>query len=147
MVTPTLPLCMPVDDRRRYSWSGIFEIRFAVRENRLSDPARVTREDCLWYIAGPGIWVWQDGERINGFSASDTRDGSIWALFVDPANEGRGIGRALLEAALKPLRAAGYTTATLSTGVGTRAARFYREASWTEDGLTPKGEQRFRLPL
>src|SRR5262245_54575803 len=125
----------------------IFEIRGAVQENRLSDPSLVTREDCLWYIAGPGIWVWQDNGQISGFSASDTRDGSIWALFVDPKSEGRGIGRALLKQAVQILRDAGYTNATLSTDPGTRAARFYREAGWAGDGFTSKGELRFRLSL
>jgi GNAT superfamily N-acetyltransferase len=138
---PHIRRAMQTDLRR------IFEIRNAVRENRLSNPGLVTREDCLWYIAGPGIWVWQDAERINGFAASDTRDGSIWALFVDPEHEGRGIGRALLSRAVAVLQDAGYRAATLSTGAGTRAARFYREAGWIEDGLTAKGEQRFRLTL
>jgi GNAT superfamily N-acetyltransferase len=125
----------------------IFEIRNAVKENRLSDPSRVTRADCLWYIEGPGMWVWQDGNDICGFSASDTRDGSIWALFVDPEREGRGIGRALLARAVQVLRDAGFTVAILSTDPGTRAARFYREAGWNPDGYTDKGELRFRLAL
>jgi GNAT superfamily N-acetyltransferase len=125
----------------------IFEIRFAVKENRLSNPNVVTRDDCRWYIAGPGMWVWQDGDRINGFSASDTRDGSIWALFIDPEHEGRGIGRVLLARAVQVLRDAGYREATLATDVGTRAARFYRHVGWVADGLTSKGEQRFRLTL
>jgi GNAT superfamily N-acetyltransferase len=125
----------------------IFEIRFAVRENRLSNPNAVTRDDCRWFIAGPGIWLWEEAGVVKGFSASDTRDGSIWALFVDPAHEGRGIGRALLHAAVNVLRDTGYDAATLPTDVGTRAARFYREVGWIEDGLTAKGEQRFRLTL
>jgi ribosomal protein S18 acetylase RimI-like enzyme len=125
----------------------IFEIRGAVKENRLSDPSVVTREHCLWYIAGPGNWVWQDDSEIAGFSASDPRDGSIWALFVDPKSEGRGIGRALLTQAVQVLREAGFSAATLTTDPGTRAARFYREAGWIEDGFTVKGELRFRLPL
>jgi GNAT superfamily N-acetyltransferase len=116
----------------------IFEIRGAVKENRLSDPSAVTHQDCLWYIAGPGIWVWQDGHHITGFSASDTRDGSIWALFVDPKSEGSGIGRALLTQAVQVLRDAGFTAATLSTDPGTRAARFYRQAGWIEDGFNGK---------
>jgi ribosomal protein S18 acetylase RimI-like enzyme len=63
---------------------------------------------------------------IQGFAAGDPRDGSIFALFVDPAHEGRGIGRALLALACGTLRAAGFATATLSTEPGTRAERFYR---------------------
>ena len=37
---------------------------------------------------------------VVGFSAGDSGDGSIWALFVDPLHESRGIGRALIDAAL-----------------------------------------------
>ncbi len=128
-------------------WPRIREIRAAVRENQLSDPSLVTPEDFRWFTDGPGIWLWQDEGRINGFSAADTRDGSIWALFVDPAHEGRGIGGALLQTAVAVLRDAGHRTATLSTGVGTRAAQFYREAGWSENGTTVKGELRFRLTL
>ncbi len=125
----------------------IFEIRGVVRENRLSDPRLVTWEDCLWFIAGPGIWVWENEGHISGFSAGDPRDGSVWALFVDPAHEGRGIGRALFQAALGTLREAGHGTATLSTGPGTRAEQFYRKAGWTAIGHSAKGELVFQSAL
>src|SRR5258706_4991186 len=112
----------------RDDWPRIHEIRSAVQENRLSDPRLVTDEDMAWFTDNPGIWLWEDQGRIAGFSAGDTRDGSVWALFVDPAREGRGVGRALLQAALNALRHAGHNTATLSTGPGTRAEQFYRRA-------------------
>src|SRR5882762_3126406 len=70
----------------------LMEIRGSVRENRLSDPSRVTLADYNWHIAHAPIHVWKDGGLIQGMSAGDPRDGSIWALFVDPAHEGRGIG-------------------------------------------------------
>lgn len=63
--------------------------------------------------------------RILGSSATDTRDGTIWALFIDPDHEGRGIGRALLAKACDVLRQAGHRTATLGTEPGSRADRFY----------------------
>ena len=142
---------MPNDPHIRRATEGdldrIFEIRFAVRENRLSNPNAVTRDDCRWYIAGPGIWLWDEAGIVKGFSASDTRDGSIWALFVDPDHEGGGIGRALLDAALQPLREAGYSTAKLSTGPGTRAESFYRIVGWTQIGQTVKDEVLFQRPL
>ena len=49
---------------------------------------------------------------MRGFSPGDPRDGSIWALFVDPADEGRGIGRALLALACDTVRVAGFYTVT-----------------------------------
>jgi GNAT superfamily N-acetyltransferase len=125
----------------------IFEIRFAVRENRLSDPTLVTSADVKWFIENPGIWLWDEAGVIKGFSAGDTRDGTIWALFVDPAYEGRGIGKALLETALVPLRRAGYRVARLSTDRGTRADQFYRATGWVETGVTEKGETLFERGL
>src|SRR5215475_14597897 len=79
----------------------ISEIRSAVHENKLGDPTAVTDAHYAWFTEHPGIWVWEEGGRILGFSAGDTRDGTIWALFVDPAHHRRGIGRALFEAALR----------------------------------------------
>ena len=108
----------------------IFEIRSNAGENKLDDPARVTVEDVRSFIADTGMFVCEDGEKIVGFSAADTRDGSIWALFVDPAYEGRGIGRALFEQACAVLRQAGFEQLWLTTDRGTRAERFYRAAGW-----------------
>ncbi len=125
----------------------ISEIRFAVKENKLSDPSRVTDVDYLWFSENPGIWVWEEYGRILGFSAADTRDGSIWALFVDPEHEGRGIGRALLAAACDVLRGAGHHSAVLGTDPGTRADRFYRRAGWTAGDIDARGEQVFRSTL
>ena len=125
----------------------IFDIRFAVRENRLSNPNLVTPADVAWFIDNPGIWLWDENGVVKGFAAGDTRDGTVWALFVDPAFEGLGIGRALLEAALATLREAGHRVAKLSTGSGTRAERFYRAAGWSQIGHTDKGEVLFQRPL
>jgi GNAT superfamily N-acetyltransferase len=123
------------------------EIRFAVQENRLADPTLVTDEDYAWFEEYPGIWVWDESGQILGFSASDTRDGTIWALFVDPASERRGIGRALFDEACDTLRRSGHRTAMLTTDPGTRAERFYRAAGWKAVGTSSRGELIFRAVL
>jgi len=125
----------------------IFEIRFAVHENRLSDPSRVTRADCVWFITNPGIWCWEDRGAIVGFSAADPRDGTIWALFVDPGHEGKGIGQALIDAACQTLRDAGHRMATLTTEPRSRAERFYVRNGWIAIGTSPRGETVFRRTL
>jgi GNAT superfamily N-acetyltransferase len=125
----------------------IMTIRHAVRENRLSDPNSVTAADCAAFIERSEIWVWEEDGLIIGFAAGDTRDGWVWALFVDPNYEGRGIGRVLLMRACSTLRAAGYPLATLSTGEGTRAERFYRGRDWTATGRNHKGEIVFEKRL
>ena len=119
------------------------EIRFAVRENRLGDPSRVTDADYHWFTENPGIWVWEEDGHILGFSAADTRDGTIFALFIDPAHEGRGIGRALFAKALDSLREAGHETGSLTTQPGSRADRFYQRAGWKAIGTSESGERIF----
>jgi len=126
----------------------IFEIRNSVGENRLSDPSAVTEADAVRFIDDGALWVWQEASGpVTGFSASDRRDGSIWALFVAPGHEGNGIGRALLKHACDALRAAGHTTATLTTAPGTRAERHYRGDGWSATGTSPNGALIFQKPL
>ena len=121
----------------------LMEIRNSVRENRLSDPSRVTLADYHWFIDHAGIHVWDEHGIIEGFSAGDPRNGSIWALFVDPAFEGHGIAQALVREACKSLITAGHRVATLSTSPGTRAERFYLRNGWTANSLDDRGEVRF----
>ena len=121
----------------------LMEIRGSVRENRLSDPSRVTLADYNWHIAHAPVHVWEDEGLIKGMSAGDPRDGSIWALFVDPAYEGRGIGQALILAACGSIAAAGHRMAKLSTEPGTRAERFYLRNGWLAKGYTERGEAIF----
>ena len=125
----------------------LFEIRLAVTENPLIDPTRVTAADCAWFIDHSDVWVWDEDGIVRGFSAADPRDGSIWALFVEPGHDGRGIGRALLKAACDTLRRSGHATATLGTGAGTRAEGFYRAAGWQEIGRKDGSEVILSRPL
>ena len=121
----------------------IIEIRHAVRENRLSSPDAVTGADCAWYVQNAGFWVAENDHEVIAFSAADPRDGSIWALFTDPSQEGRGAGSALIEAACGYLRREGFTQATLTTDPNTRAEGFYHRRGWTSQGLAPNGEVQF----
>ena len=121
----------------------IWEIRHSVRENRLEDPGKVTDAEVADTLARGLFHLAVSGGRVLGFSAAEPRDGTIWALFVDPAAEGRGLGRALLAAAVDDLAAAGWRVARLTTGPGTRAERFYGLAGWTREGPDPDGEIAF----
>jgi len=125
----------------------VTEIRNSVKENILRDPSRVTVADYKWFEQNPGVWVWEENGRILGFSAADTRDGSIWALFIDPEHEGRGIGRALFAKACKVLRDAGHRTGSLTTQPGSRADRFYQTAGWKVIGTSERGERIFHGEL
>ena len=131
---------MSIRRARQGDHPRITEIRMGVKENILRDPSRVTIEDYIWFRDNPGIWVWEEDADILGFSAADTRDGSIWALFVDPGHERRGIGRPLFEKALDVLRQDGHRTAWLTTDPGSRAEGFYRAAGWKVIGTSLRGE-------
>ena len=121
----------------------VTEIRNNVTENILRDPSRVTVADYKWFEQNPGVWVWEEDGAIVGFSAADTRNGSIWALFMANDHQRRGIGRALFEKACDVLRRDGHRTAWLTTDPGSRAAGFYRAAGWKEIGTSPRGETIF----
>jgi GNAT superfamily N-acetyltransferase len=91
--------------------------------------------------------IYRQNGKISGFSAGDPRDGTLFALFVDPNWEGRGIGQVLLPLACATLRQAGHKRITLGTEPGTRAERFYRRNGWAFVGNKPNGEILFRLDI
>ena len=122
-------------------------IRMGVRENILSDPSKVTDEDVAWYRDNAIFLVAEDAGEIAGFACANHQTGLIWALFIDPAQEGRGHGRALIDAALAGLKAAGHAQAWLETGAGTRAERFYRRHGWRDMGRGLDGQIVFTRSL
>jgi GNAT superfamily N-acetyltransferase len=124
----------------------ISEVRLSVRENRLSKPDLVA-SIADWIFDNSTFWVWEEDGAIQGFSAADPRDGSIFALFVHPFYEGRGIGRALLPLACQILRDSGHAFATLTTQAASRAERFYRRDGWSEIGRQDDGQIVFRKAL
>ena len=125
----------------------LMEIRFAVKENRLSNPNSVTGADCEDFIQRGLIWVVEERGRVVGFSAADDRDGTIWALFIEPPVQGWGLGAGLLALACNDLAAMGYKIASLSTDTGTRADRFYRRHGWVAGDLNEDGELQFQKEL
>ncbi len=125
----------------------LIEIRGAVQENRLLNSGSVSLADYEWFVEQNRVWVAVDQGLIVGFSASDNRDGSIWALFLDPASQGQGLGAALLTLACNDLARDGLTTARLTTDPGTRAERLYRKLGWQDCGLEANGERRFERQL
>jgi GNAT superfamily N-acetyltransferase len=143
-VTPAVPqlrLARAADIER------LMAIRAAVRENRLSDPASIGTADYLEYIRRGHCWACELDGRIAGFAALDVEAASVWALFVAPGAEGRGVGRSLLERLTGESRRAGLSHLHLETSAGTRAERLYRRAGWEMLGCEPDGVLRMRLEL
>ena len=121
-------------------------IRLAVKENVLSNPALVTQKDYEEYLTlrGKG-WVCEIDGCVVGFAIGDLVKNNVWALFIHPDHEGKGIGKTLLSLLLTWYFAQTNETIWLSTAPNSRAAAFYRRFGWTETGITQTGEIRFAL--
>jgi ribosomal protein S18 acetylase RimI-like enzyme len=98
-------------------------------------------------LEAPGehrTWIAGD-DAVAGFAVTgpsqdadaDDRTGELYAVYLDPARFGRGIGKALCDRALEDLRDRGFRTATLWVlETNERARRFYERQGWSADGLT-----------
>ncbi|BBK41432.1 hypothetical protein STVA_14520 [Allostella vacuolata] len=124
----------------------LVELAQAATDTPLLAPFRLSVADAAWLADHSDLWVWDADGAIGGFAASDPRDGRIRALVVAPGQDGRGIGRTLLEAACRTLRARGLDSATLSVAAGSRAEGFYRAAGWQQTARDA-GSVEFRLAL
>ena len=82
-------------------------------------------------------------DRVVGFTAVHPRDGEMFLLFVHPEHAGRGVGRALLDAAHESLRAAGCREAFLYTHENNeRALAVYEAAGYRRDGYVRESDFR-----
>lgn len=126
--------------------SALSAIRLSVTENVLSDPRKVTPEMYADYLSASGKgWLCEiDGEAV-GFCIAALRDASIWALFVRPGYEGRGVGTGLLRLATAWLFSTGASRIILSTEAGTRADRVYESQGWKRGEIKPDGEVSYVL--
>ncbi|MFN5134432.1 MAG: GNAT family N-acetyltransferase [Chitinophagaceae bacterium] len=121
-------------------------VRNAVKENILSNPALVTNADVEDYIVRRGKgWVCEMNDEIVGFAIADLVDNNIWALFVHPDAEGKGIGKQLHDQMVNWYFSQTDETVWLSTTPGTRAETFYKMQGWTEVGVYGKGETKFEM--
>ena len=121
-------------------------IRLAVTENVLSNPARITEAMYRDYLDDLGRgWVAEQDGAVIGFAYADRADSSIWALFVDPAREGRGAGKRLLRLAVDWLFEIGHPEVRLGTQAHTRADRFYAAQGWTREDMKDDIEVWYRL--
>lgn len=102
-------------------------------------------ERAIREAGGRGITqlVATDDGRVVGFATfgparpEDARVGELYAIYVDPDRWGAGYGRALIAAAERGLREAGYAQAVLWVlASNARSRRFYEIAGWAADGAT-----------
>jgi len=121
-------------------------VRHSVKENTLSDPAIVPDKDVEDYMIRRGKgWVCEINNTIAGFAIVSVTDHNVWALFVKPGFEKKGIGRRLHDEMMDWYFSQTVETIWLGTAPFTRAEAFYRKAGWREVGKHGKGEIKFEM--
>jgi GNAT superfamily N-acetyltransferase len=113
------------------------------------DRLSVDEREGMWRdaIADPRVAVEvadRDGQVVGFVSTGPTRDhdavegtGELFAIYLDEAVAGTGVGAALLERAELDLRAAGFERVSLWVlASNVRARRFYERHGWAWDGTT-----------
>jgi quinol monooxygenase YgiN/GNAT superfamily N-acetyltransferase len=129
---------------------GIFRVRTAVIENALTSrqlgQRGITHESvAASLLADSKGWVGLSADEIVGFSIADRASRSIFALFVLPAFEGRGIGSRLHDSAVGWLWDNGAERVWLTTDPHSKAARFYQRRGWIATGVAQHGDLRYEL--
>jgi GNAT superfamily N-acetyltransferase len=119
-------------------------IRMAVKENILSDPSLITPQDYAAYLENRGAgWVVEIENQIVGFAIVDLREHNVWALFVHPDAEKKGVGRQLHDEMIRWYFSQTTETLWLGTEPNSRAEGFYRKAGWKDVGKHGSTEIKF----
>ncbi|MEH0843454.1 GNAT family N-acetyltransferase [Micromonospora sp. CPCC 205711] len=118
-----------------------------VEPEALADPTpgamgRYWTERFAWERDDHRMTVAERDGRLVGFSylgpddEVDPATGLLNAIHLDPAEQGRGTGRALMVDALDAMRARGWTRAVLWVlDRNSHARRFYERGGWTWTGV------------
>lgn len=129
---------------------ALFDVRTSVRENHLSRAQLaalgITPESVPERLRTTSrAWIAEAEGRAVGFAMADAAERTVFALFVRPGHDGRGIGRALMAEAEAWLFASGAAEIWLTTGgdPALRAHGFYRRLGWTPAGTEPDGQLRY----
>ncbi|MFN0083289.1 MAG: GNAT family N-acetyltransferase [Ferruginibacter sp.] len=123
-------------------------VRNAVNENRLSDPALVPDQDVEEYMTKRGKgWVCEADNKIVGFAIVDLIENNVWALFVLPEFEAKGIGKKLHQMMMEWYFLHTKEKIWLGTDPNSRAYRFYQMQGWKEVGVHGNGEIKFEMDI
>ncbi|MCX2477419.1 GNAT family N-acetyltransferase [Pedobacter sp. MC2016-05] len=121
-------------------------VRHSVKENTLSNPLLVTDADCEEFLTQRGRgWVCEIDGNIVGFSIVDLKENNIWASFVMPEFEEKGIGKALHRLMMDWYFNQTKKMVWLGTAPNTRAEKFYEKQGWKNVGMVNKGEVKFEM--
>lgn len=113
---------------------GMFDVRTSVIENHLSREEMrqmgITESVVADMIENNHCaWVATENDKIIGFSMILPDEGCLFAAFVLPEYEGRGVGRRLVVLAEQELFKH-HEIAWLETDKNSRAAKFYMQLGW-----------------
>lgn len=121
-------------------------IRNLVKENVLSDPKLIKDEDYADFIETRGKgWVFEEHKTIKGFAIVDVVENNVWALFVHPDCEQKGIGQKLHSTMMNWYFGLTHSTIWLSTEKNTKAQKFYEKHGWLAVGDYGKTEVKFEM--
>ena len=121
-------------------------VRHTVKENTLSNPKLVTDADCEDFITNRGKgWVCVINGQIVGFSIVDLKDHNVWALFLRPEHEGKGIGKTLHHLMMDWYFDQTQDLIWLGTAPNTRAEIFYSLQGWKKVGIVNEAEVKFEM--
>ena len=129
---------------------GISHVRTSVTENALTYEqlaARgVTNESvAASFLTDSKGWVAEHDGEVVGFAIANRVSSSIFALFVLPAHERRGVGARLFDLAVNWLWDHGAQRLWLTTDPQSRAARFYERRGWVATGRSERGDMRYEI--
>jgi N-acetylglutamate synthase len=123
-------------DAALHLWQRVEGLEIAEGDDRESVAQFLTRNPGLSRVA-------TDGAAVIGVSlcCHDGRRGHIYHLAVDPAYQGCGIGKRLLQECLDGLRRVGVKRAIIMVaGDNPRGREFWRRSGWEElPGAIPMG--------
>lgn len=134
---------------------AIFAVRCAVKENHMSREELaeldITSASVTEMITGGDFIVpvaVVEGQIV-GFAMAQVSEGYLFALFIHPDYEDKGLGRTLMEVVEFEFAKHGVREAWLATGSepGIRAPGFYRHLGWVECGVMDDGQLKFRKAL
>ena len=127
----------------RAAYAGI--VPDAVLDAMDLEPRRKLWLDRIADLRQRTLFVAELGGRVEGYALSGpARDhdlpdlaGEVYAIYVDPPAQRRGLGRALLDAASAELRANGFEPQVLWVLTANALGRdFYQACGWRPDGST-----------
>jgi len=123
--------------------ANLHAIRMAVTENVLSDPGKITVKDYEKILEQGKGWLCRIDYKVAGFAMVDMKNKNIWALFVHPEMERKGIGKRLFTMMVDWAFAQGIDKLWLTTAPNTKAERIYAGMGWKKTGEEKTGEIRF----